>query len=316
MATRILDLEWISCLSRQKREFILGVISVYNESDIIEETILHMRDQDVPLVAVDNGSTDGSYEILKSYFGGGIVALARIETRWWELENLLGTLHRMATRYSPEWILMVDADEMPESSNHSINLRQAVKLEDSKGYNLLQFDLFEFWLTKNDVGSSVTDVRKRMKYYSWICNWEFRCFKNYPNTTIGAMATHLPIFPESADVKLSTNKFILRHYPFRSLDQMARKVSERMSRYSEADKKRWNVDRKYARMVGNEEQYLIVDSERLTAYCEDGHWVREPRFDGYRGYTLPNLNSSEEVRAMMESVRGSLGVTAGRPDGT
>jgi hypothetical protein len=39
-------------------------------------------------------------------------------------------------------------------------------------------------------------------------------------------------------------------------------------------------------MVVNEEQYPILDSERLTAYREDGHWVREPGLDGYR---LANL---------------------------
>ena len=63
-----------------QRPFILGTISVYNESDIIKEIILEVRTQNVPLAVVDNGSTDGSYDILKTYLGPGIVELARIVT--------------------------------------------------------------------------------------------------------------------------------------------------------------------------------------------------------------------------------------------
>ena len=290
---------------RRKTPFILGMMSVYNERDIIEYTILHMRAQEVPLIVIDNGSTDGTFRILGRYVGKAIVELARLETEFFELGLLLRTLYKMALKHRPKWLLMVDADEFLESPFPSLNLRQAVELESSKGYNLIQFNNFEFWPTERDKDISEPDVRKRIRYYSWNDDWQFKCFRNYPGINTDEMGSHLPIFPRDVKVKLSPHKFTMRHYAIRSYEQGLRKAfDERLARYPEHEKNKWGLH-KYAKF-GREERYFIIDSSTLTRYDEDGRWVLERKFDGHRGYGFPSLTSSEEVEKEMEKHRGTI----------
>jgi len=283
----------------RRQPFIIGAMSVYNESDIVEQTILHMCTQGVPLVVIDNGSTDGTSNILKRYVGDGIVELSRIKTEFFELGFLLRTLQKMISKYKPMWMLLVDADEFLESPSPLLNLEQAVELESTNGYNLIQFNNFEFWPTERDKDSRETDVKKKMKYYSWNDSWQFRCFRSYPGTNIDVTGGHLPIFPSGIKVRLSPNKFIMRHYAIRSYEQGMRKIfEERLPRYPEHEKKKWGLN-KYTKFK-REEQYFIIDSSRLTEYKEDGQWQVERNFDGHRGYGFPQLNSSEEVQKEME----------------
>lgn len=281
-----------------KRPFVLGIMSVYNERDIIEYTILHMRAQQVPLIVIDNGSTDGSYEILEKYLDHGIAELTTMKTEFFEIGLLLRTLYGMATNYNPEWLLVVHADEILESPFRSMTLKQAIQLESSKGHNLIQFDNFEFWPTEMDKDDSEPDPTKRIRYYSWNDDWQFKCFKNYLGTNVDEAGGHLPIFPPNVKVSLAPEKFILRHYAVRSYAQGMRKVDEMLARYTEHEKRKWGL-KKYTKF-GREESYFIIDSSRLTRYDEDGFWVVERKFDGHRGYGFPSLRSSVQIENEME----------------
>ena len=59
---------------------IVGMLAVYNDNDIIEEIIQHLISQGIDLVVLDNGSTDGTYEICKKFVGKGILDLFQYKT--------------------------------------------------------------------------------------------------------------------------------------------------------------------------------------------------------------------------------------------
>jgi len=44
---------------------VVGMIPVFNEKDMISEVFDHLLSEGIELVVLDNGSTDGSYEICK-----------------------------------------------------------------------------------------------------------------------------------------------------------------------------------------------------------------------------------------------------------
>ena len=46
---------------------IIGMLSVYNDGNIINEVIEHLLSQNLELVVLDNGSTDGSFEICRKF---------------------------------------------------------------------------------------------------------------------------------------------------------------------------------------------------------------------------------------------------------
>ena len=287
--------------SEKAQPFILGMMSLYNEADIVEYTLLHMKAQQIPLVVIDNGSTDQTPQILMRYVGEAIVELATLKTEFFELGFLLRNLLKMAEEYKPKWLMLIDADEFLESPFPSLNLKRSVELEDSRGHNLIQFNNFEFWPTERD-NACEPDIRKRMKYYSWNDDYQFKCFRHYPEINIDETGSHLPVFPKGTSVSLSHEKFTMRHYAIRSYEHGLRKVfHERLPRYPEHEKKKWGLH-KYTKF-GRDERSFIIDSSLLTEYKEDAQWVLERRFDGHRGYGFPSFKSSEEIEREMENIR-------------
>ena len=59
--------------ARPKVMRIVGMIPVYNESDIIGQVVHHLISQGVQLVIIDNGSNDGSYEICRKFLSKGVL---------------------------------------------------------------------------------------------------------------------------------------------------------------------------------------------------------------------------------------------------
>jgi len=279
---------------------VIGIMFVYNEADIIEQTITHMASQKIPLVVIDNGSTDGTFEILKKYEGSAILDLDRMVTEQWYWWKMLRTLCERVSHHNPDWIVHLDADEFLESP-YAMTLQESIEREHNNGYNLIQFDNFEFWPTDED-DSSETDIRKRSKYYSWDDCYQFRAFRNYEDVDVWTTGGHLPIFPKGIKVSLCPTRYVLRHYEIRGYEHGLRKVRERLTRYSEEDKQKWNVHGKYSNFDQARSTY-VIPSERLNRYDDDGRWNRDRKFDGHRGYDLPIITTSEEIERLMNEAR-------------
>jgi hypothetical protein len=207
-----------------------------------------------------------------------------------------------------DWALLSGADEFLESPYRGLRLGEAIRLEAQKGYNLIQFDNFEFWPTEKDHDIPEKDVRKRLRYYSWHDDFQFRCYKVYPGTSIDESAGHTPTFPNGIAIKVSPNKFVLRHYKIRSYDHGLRKVfHERLSRYSpELRKMGWHV---HYNNFGTERNYFIIDRSKLTRYEEDGNWSLTKTFDGSFGTWNPPTvidqlhEKGDKIREIEEELR-------------
>jgi glycosyltransferase involved in cell wall biosynthesis len=276
---------------------IIGILTVYNEHDIIEQTLDYMKSQRIQLVVIDNGSTDGTYELLKAKSDNTIIHLERIETEEFELAFLLHKLYDLALKYNPDWLIKLDADEFLEAPSQYKDLREAIERE-SKKHNLIQFNNFQFWPTETDIEES-DDIREKMKYYSWNDDWQFRCWKHYPGTTIHETGGHLPIFPKEIKVHLSPNKFTLRHYCIRSVEHGMKKVfEERLKRYSKKEMDMgWH---KRFKKFERDRKSFIIPSEKLFRYNNDEQWMLEKRLNLSSAYdSLPKKWDSETVRTLM-----------------
>ena len=84
---------------------------VYNEIDILEENLKFYIDQGFETVVVDNGSTDGSYELCEKYLGKGIVKLSQIKTKEFDTRLLLKEATLLYKDENPDWVILADADE-------------------------------------------------------------------------------------------------------------------------------------------------------------------------------------------------------------
>jgi glycosyltransferase involved in cell wall biosynthesis len=246
------------------------MIPVFNESDIVGQVIDHAVSQGLELVIIDNGSTDGSYEICRKCVGKGVLELKRLPTTRFELTLLRNELHAMALRHHADWEVILDADEFLESPYRELTFREAVQLQDEKGYNLIQVNCFEFWPTEKDP-RGVRNVRKRIRYYSWNDDMQFRCWKVMPELQLTEVSPHLPRFRVGGTLRVSPNRFVLRHYRFRSYEQGVKKVfRERLPRYSPEERKKGR-SKQYDNFEPNR-SYFVIDSGNLTKYKEDGNW--------------------------------------------
>ena len=273
---------------------LVGMLIVYNEVDIIEQYLDHMATQEIPLVVLDGGSTDGTYGIIRENRTGIVSRHAQFITDRFELVLSLRCLHAMAAQENPDWMLLADADEFMETNDPKLSLREAIALEDAKGFNLIQFDNYEFWPTALD--PPVRDIRERIRYYSWHDRWRFRAWKHGPGIRIHPSGGHLPIFPENMVVRLSPNRFIIRHYSIRDYEQGRRKAFvERLGRYSDFDRRIFGL-RRYE-SYKDEKPFFVIEPRMLNRF--DGKWNNERKFAGWRTETFPDLSSSEEVRRMM-----------------
>jgi hypothetical protein len=105
-------------------------------------------------------------------------------------------------------------------------------------------------LTEFDRDSTEKDIRRRLLYYTWNDDFQFRAFKFYPGTTINEHGGHFPTFPLQININVSPNKFVLRHYRFRGYEHGMKDLD-----------------------------YFVVDSKKLTQYGEDGRWNFAKQFD-------------------------------------
>ena len=135
----------ISAKTQVGRMKAVGLVHVYNERDIIEDFLDHMAKQQIPLIIVDNGSTDGTYGIIQKDKSNIVLRHAQLNAPKFELVVLLRLLHAMAVQEKPDWLLLTDADGFMEAQNGT--LCEAIDKQDHEGHNLIQFDVFKFWPT-------------------------------------------------------------------------------------------------------------------------------------------------------------------------
>jgi len=255
---------------------IVAMVPLFNDVDIIAEVLNHIISEGVEPVVLDNGSTDGSYEICQEFFKNGQIELHRFETKDQQTIETLRKLYDMALVKSPDWIIKNDSDEFLESEKKDLTLKEAITKIDSEGYNLIQFDVFNFFITGKD-DSSIKSVKERMKYYSFNYDFTYRAWKYHPGILPEIIAGHLPIFPADQKYRIWPKKFALRHYSFRNKEQAEKKIKDRLSRNNSTieTKLDWHIH--YAK-IQKQDFSKPLDHRVLNKYREDKNWNLERKF--------------------------------------
>jgi len=253
---------------------IVGIVPVYNEEDIIEESLTYLINQGIEPVVLDNGSTDKTYEICKKFFDNGQIKLERFFSKKFDWALLLRKLYDLALMQSPDWMIKTDADEFQESGVDNLSLKDAISEEASKGYNLIQFNGFNFYMTDDD-NLSANSIRERMKYYSFYNDYLYRAWKVYPG--IYPSDGHMPVFPYDQKYVVSPRKMVIRHYRFRSALQAEKRMKERLSRINGTAEFRigWHV---HYDKIKKENFSKKIDHNILTKYFEDNQWNLRTKF--------------------------------------
>ena len=269
---------------------IIGMLSTYNDEDIISEVIENLLSQGIELVILDNGSKDKTFDICKKFLNKGVLDLIQHKTDTFQGNLILRMLYDMAFRYSPEWVIKVDSDEFLESGIKNVTLKEAIEKIDSENYNLIQFDQFNFFMTDAD-NENANSIKKRLTYYSCVGDFLYRAWKYFPGIRIGGEGGHYPIFPEGYLYRIYPKKFVLRHYTFRNKIHAEKKMEESKKRALK-DAEGTPVLNEHLVKVLKQNFSNKIDHKLLTKYNEDGKWNLKRKFCPF---TNPNPPKKEDI---------------------
>jgi glycosyltransferase involved in cell wall biosynthesis len=261
-------------------------MAVYNEEDVLGQNLAHLRAQGINTIVIDNGSTDASASIARSFLGEGVLAVRSAPADRYRWKWLLDSLVTWAADFSPDWCILCDADTFLESPDSKVTLRRSIEEEAARGFNVVRFDNFEFWPTDLD-DTAEPDVRRRLKHYVYHDSRQEKAWKWIAGTCISRTGGHIVDFPCGVEKLVSPTRMIMRHYKIRSYEHGLRKVfGERLPRYV-GEPEEWHVQYDW---MTRERDDFVRDASLLSKYREDGKWVYKKKL-GKHGKPLPKRQS-------------------------
>jgi hypothetical protein len=231
---------------------VVALIAAFNEGDIIGQVIEHLASEGVDVYLLDDGSTDDTVRVAETYVGRGVIGIERLapanggaegSVKPFDWTAILRRKEALARSLAAGWFIHHDADEFRESPWPHVTLAEALSEVDARGYNAVDFQLFNFWpTTAHPEGGR--DVRQSLPEYEPGETWnrtQVKCWKNLGvPVDLAASGGHDVQF---AGRTVCPIRFVLRHYPIRSEAHGRRKVlDERLPRFLPAERERgWHV---------------------------------------------------------------------------
>ncbi len=249
---------------------VLAIMHVYNEADILEQTIQYLLNQDIDVYIVDNWSTDESYEIAcrikndnpNRVFVERFPVNGYKQKHKYEWYKQLERTEQISGETDYNWYIHYDVDEIRLSPWKNITLKDALCYIDSLGYNCVENTVIDFRLTSKD-----EEIFNKNAYYEMrvsVYTEQLKTWKKCESIDLKESAGHKVKFVYP---KIFPLKILNKHYPMRSLKQASKKIfNERKNDYCDEEKitKGWHTQ--YDRL--NNEDDLIYEKSSLL-YWDD-----------------------------------------------
>lgn len=247
---------------------VCAIISTYNEEDIIEQVCMDFINQGIYIHAIDNWSTDRTFPILKRLEKETEMVKVEIfpenPTLDFNWEEILWRKEEISYEGEYDWYLNTDADEIRESPWET-SLLEGIEFVDSLGFNSINFAVLDFRPIKDGFSSNLNpidffqyfELGGRPGHFLQVKAW-----KNIKDTGVNLVDSggHVVSFEGK---KVFSFKFLLRHYPLRSLAQMEKKIyKDRLPRFELGKRTRgWHIQ--YDKYIGEKEVSLWNQKELL-----------------------------------------------------
>jgi hypothetical protein len=261
---------------------ITAIMAVYNEADIIGQTVGDLVRQGIAAHVLNHHSTDGTLAALEPFVESGLVGIesfppasAAGDDRFpWA--QILARKEQLARELDADWFIHHDADEFRESPWLHLSLREGIELVDRLGYNAIDFAVLNFWPTQ-DGFEATSDIREVFRHYEpgeAFDRTQIKCWKKTESVDLESSGGHDAQFPSR---RVFPVRFILRHYPVRSQAHGTRKVfEERIPRFSDEERRRgWHVQydafRPGHRFLRDPKTLRIYDPEEVRVHLQIHH---------------------------------------------
>ncbi|MBP9052923.1 MAG: glycosyltransferase family 2 protein [Ilumatobacteraceae bacterium] len=243
---------------------VAAVSMVRDEADIVEATVRHMLTQVDVVILADNGSVDGTREVLERL---PVHLLDDPERGYYQSEKMTRLAHLARSEYGADWVVPFDADEWWYSPHGRIS----DVLEDGFGaWPVVTAELYDHVATGVDAPelSPVHSMGWRRREPAPLPKVACR---TAPDLVI-EQGNHGARYDAPAP---QTSGLVVRHFPYRSAEQFARKAVNGAEAYAATDLpedvgRHW---REYGRIAAE------CGVEALHDVFRRWFWVAEPSDD-------------------------------------
>jgi glycosyltransferase involved in cell wall biosynthesis len=208
---------------------IAAAMVVRNERPYLANCLSHLIENEIDYVIVDNGSTDGTGELLRqANFARHLLGLHQFsydgQFNW---DRLMRAREAAAESLDVDWVLYVSADEVMHSYVQGETLRAAIDRADAADYDAIDFNEFVFLPVDTDY---VPDYRgfQPLTYYYFFEPYQPRLMRARKKKLKVSHFAHGGHVLTGEPFRLSPETLALRHYIFRNLSHAFRKYAERV----------------------------------------------------------------------------------------
>ncbi len=218
----------------------IAIVSAYNEADVIDEAGEDLIHQGCDLIAIDNWSTDETWDVLKA-LAARYPARVRIErfpevaATHSEWRRILHFKAWIASQFRGRWIIHSDADELRRSPFPGLTLAEGLYIAQSVGANRVDFNVMNF-RPIDPAPFQPGTLKSRFSYFEYGTRRDGHFVQSKAwlqgadTVDLVSSGGHIAAFPGAVDFRY---KFLLQHYPIRSVEHGRRKVlRERQARWS------------------------------------------------------------------------------------
>lgn len=205
---------------------VIGISLVKDEADIIQVTVENMLNQVDAVIVADNGSMDGTREILETL---PITLIDDFEVGYFQSKKMTALAH-LAREHGADWVVPFDADEI-HYSRFTPTIKEALEAIPPQ-FLVATIDLYNHVTSSEDPVEELNPVKRigwRRNYAGDLpkvaCRWREDLVIEQGNH--GAKYNGGPTF--------STGLLVVRHFPYRSPEQFIQKVRNGYAAYKATD---------------------------------------------------------------------------------
>lgn len=221
----------------------LGLVSCFNDADIIEQLSRRHLESGIDLHFLDNWSTDGTFEILQNL---QMEYPDRVQIERFPSEPASEYVWRAILRRKAEigfsfpgrWIIHIDSDELRTTPWPEISLSRGLAIAQTYGSNAIEFGVVEYPPLDDNFCAEIDPVEhfthcyfsKQPSHFMQTKAW----LQGSGLVDLSSTGGHQAEFPQR---RVFPYRFILDHFPIRSTQHGLRKVlKDRKPRFSQQEK--------------------------------------------------------------------------------
>lgn len=252
---------------------VVAVTMVRDEDDVIRSTVAHMLDEVDAVVVADNLSTDRTREILDDLaldYGDRLEIVDDPDPAYEQSRKMTGLARYAAEEFGARWVVPFDADEWWYTP-HADRIADVLPTIPDR-WHVVPADLFDHVATGLDPAEP--DPIRRIGWRRRTPGPLPKVAARYRPDLVIEQGNHGAHYDEFAPASFDP-VLVVRHYPYRSLEQFVRKVRNGAAAYRAAGDRQHPDHGAHWRQWG-----LILDEqgpEALEEIFRRWYWRADPR---------------------------------------